>query len=133
MLKENELVDKSLLIKAIDHTGVGVTISNQILQDSPLIYINKGFENLTGFTKEEILGNNCRFLQGSNRNQAAIKVMRKAIEEEKSCEVELLNYKKNGEEFWNEVQLTPIFNNQGQLENYIGIQKDITARKRAEA
>ena len=58
--------------------------------------------------------------------------MRKAIEEEKSCEVELLNYKKNGEEFWNEVQLTPIFNNQGQLENYIGIQKDITARKRAE-
>ena len=69
MLKENELVDKSLLITAIDHTGVGVTISNQILQDSPLIYINKGFENLTGFTKEEILGNNCRFLQGSNRNQ----------------------------------------------------------------
>ena len=132
MLKVNDSIDKSLLMKAIDRSGVGVTISNQILPDEPLIYINEGFENLTGYSREEVLSTNCRFLQGSNKNQEAIKEMRKAINEEKSCEVELLNYKKNGEEFWNEVHLTPIFNKEGTLEYYIGIQKDITARKRAE-
>ena len=99
MLKVNDSIDKSLLMKAIDRSGVGVTISNQTLPDEPLIYINEGFENLTGYSREEVLTTNCRFLQGSNKNQEAIKEMRKAINEEKSCEVELLNYKKTGKNF----------------------------------
>lgn len=133
-MNTNDLaIDQSLLIKAIDQTGVGVVISDPKTKDNPLIYVNKGFEAITtGYTKEEILGKNCRVLQGCHRNQPALDEVRRAIKEEKSCEAELLNFRKNGEEFWNELTITPIFNAEGKLDYFIGIQRDVTVRKKAE-
>ena len=125
-------IDGTLLQKAIDQTGVGVVLSNPRLQGNPVIYINKGFEELTGYTANEVIGRNCRFLQGAQTKQEDVQKIRDAIREQRSCDVEILNYKKNGEPFWNELHLTPLFDEQGELEYFIGIQKDVTTRKQAE-
>ncbi|TSI02259.1 GGDEF domain-containing protein [Lysinibacillus sp. BW-2-10] len=122
--------DVSLLIKAINQTGVGVVISNPRLPGNPLIYVNKGFEDITGYCAEEVIGHNCRFLQGQRTKPEDVKLISRAIREQQPCEVELLNYRKNGELFWNELQITPIFDENNQLEYFIGIQKDVTARKK---
>ncbi len=122
----------TLLQKAIDQTGVGVVLSNPRLQDNPLIYVNKGFEEVTGYSADEVIGRNCRFLQGEQTKQEDVQIIREAIRAQRPCEVEILNYKKNGEPFWNELQLTPLFDKQGVLEYFIGIQKDVTVRKQAQ-
>lgn len=132
MNKMDQHIEGALLQKAIDQTGVGVVLSNPRLQDNPVIYINKGFEELTGYKANEVIGRNCRFLQGEQTKQEGVQKIRDAIREQSSCEVEILNYKKNGEPFWNELHLTPLFDEQGELEYFIGIQKDITKRKQAE-
>ena len=126
----NQPINEILILKAIDQTGVGVVISNPRLPDNPLIYINKGFEELTGYTAEEVVGRNCRFLQGDQTKQEGVQIIRESIRNEQPCEVEILNYKKNGEIFWNELHLTPLFDKDGDLEYFIGIQKDVTARKK---
>lgn len=125
-------INETLFQKAIDQTGVGVVLSNPRLPDNPLIYVNKGFEDVTGYSAQEILGSNCRFLQGDQTKQECVQIIREAIRNQCSCEVEILNYKKNGETFWNELQLTPLFDEHGELEYFIGIQKDVTARKLAQ-
>lgn len=122
----------TILQKAIDQTGVGVVLSNPRLEDNPIIYVSKGFEEITGYHADEVIGRNCRFLQGKQTKIEDTEKIRKAIKEQQSCEVEILNYKKNGEIFWNELLLTPIIDSDGELQYYIGIQKDITTRKQAE-
>lgn len=131
MIKEFN-IDLYLLIKAIDQTGIGVVISNPRLEGNPLIYVNKGFEEITGYASEDVIGKNCRFLQGDKKDQLGLELLRKAIRERTTCEVEIVNYRKNGEEFWNELQITPLFDADGQLEYFIGIQKDVTIRKKAQ-
>ena len=128
----NQQINGLLLQNAIDQAGVGIVISNPRSPDNPLIYVNKGFEDLTGYSANEAIGRNCRFLQGEQTKQEDVKKIGDAIRAQRPCEVEILNYKKNGETFWNELQLTPLFDEQGELEYYIGIQKDITARKQLE-
>lgn len=132
MKRMDRHIEGALLQKAIDQTGVGVVLSNPRLQDNPVIYINKGFEELTGYKANEVIGRNCRFLQGAQTKQEEVQKIRDAIREQSSCDVEILNYKKNGEPFWNELHLTPLFDEQGELEYFIGIQKDITKCKQAE-
>ena len=128
----NQHVEAVLLQKAIDYTGVGVVLTNPRLLDNPIIYVNKGFEEVTGYTAKDVIGQNCRFLQGEQTKPEDVQHIRDAIREQRSCEVEILNYRKNGELFWNELHLTPLFDERGDLEFLIGIQKDITARKQAE-
>ncbi len=100
--------------------------------DRPLIYVNDGFARLTGFSIEETLGSNCRFLQGPDTDPAAVKEIRDAIAEERYCEVELLNYRKDGTTFWNRLSITPVRNDVGQTTHFIGIQSDVTRRRLAE-
>lgn len=125
----NQTINELLIQKAIDQTGVGVVISNPRLPDNPIIYVNKGFEELTNYSADEVIGRNCRFLQGDQTKQEGVQIIRDALRNEQSCEVEILNYKKTGEKFWNELHITPIFDQQGNLEHFIGIQKDVTIRK----
>lgn len=128
----NQRIEATLLLKAIDHTGVGVVLTNPRLQDNPIIYVNKGFEEITGYLADDIIGHNCRFLQGEQTKQEDVQIIRNAIREQRPCELEILNYKKNGETYWNELHLTPLFDEYGELEYFIGIQKDITVRKQAQ-
>lgn len=110
----------------------GVTIADATRPDCPLIYVNHGFEKLTGYSAAQTCGTNCRFLQGKDTDPAAVEEIRRALREERECVVEILNYRKSGEPFWNRLSITPIRNAEGVVTHYIGIQSDVTARREAE-
>jgi PAS domain S-box-containing protein len=114
--------------KAIEASSVGIVIADAQLPDMPLIYINSAFEKMTGYSREETIGKNCRFLQGKNTSQATVDQLRKAIKEETNCTVILLNYHKNGTPFWNELTISPIYNLDNKLTHFVGIQNDVTTR-----
>ena len=109
----------------------GITISDARAEDYPLIYISPGFERMTGYTAEEVVGQNCRFLQNDDRDQPVLGQIRAAIEAGAECRVVLRNYRKDGALFWNELTLYPLHDGAGQLTHYVGIQRDITERKQA--
>ena len=110
----------------------GIVITDARQKDNPIIFFNKAFQNLTGYKRDEIIGRNCRFLQGTDRNQEGINKIRKAIKEGQSCRVEVRNYKKDGTLFWNEVSINPIHDSNGELTHFVGIQNDITQRVKSE-
>ena len=117
----------SVLKLALESSTTGIVIVDSTAPDQPLTYVNKAFEEITGYSKEFSVGKNCRFLQGPETSQKPINVMRKAIKKGESCKVILLNYKKNGTTFWNELSISPI-KEEGKLIGFIGIQEDITRR-----
>ncbi len=129
--KENE---KNLNLKseALQSAGNGIVISDALQKDFPIIYFNSAFQDLTGYSSEEILGNNCRFLQSDDRDQDGINKMRHAIKNGESCQITLRNYKKDGTLFWNDLSVTPIKDKNDVITHYIGIQNDITQRKKTE-
>lgn len=131
---ENLGVKEKLRLKerAMEEAPVGITISDAEQPDNPLIYVNDAFEALTGYTKAETVGRNCRFLQGEESDSDAVAVMREAIDRKEPMSVELMNYRKNGESFWNKIDIAPIRNEDGEATNYVGFQTDVTARKKAE-
>lgn len=132
MADDEPTADRSLKERALEEAPIGITISDPDRPDNPLIYINDSFEELTGYPRAETIGRNCRFLQGEDSDPEAIAEMREAIDEERPVSVELLNYRKDGEEFWNKVDIAPLRDDEGRVTNYVGFQTDITARKRAE-
>lgn len=116
----------------VDASNDGIVVAEREGDDHILIYVNAAFEQLTGYSKDEILYQDCRFLQNNDSDQAGIDEIRSAIAENKPCRVTLRNYRKDGSLFWNELSMTPVFNDDDQLTYYIGVQKDITARVEAE-
>lgn len=130
-------ISLELLKKAVDESNDGIVIAEQEGDDNILIYVNKAFERLTGFTAVDILYQDCRFLQSGDTDQEGLQVIRDAIKAERSGRAVLRNYRKDGSMFWNELSVSPVFNEEDQLRYYIGIQKDVTeqveALKRAEA
>ncbi|MHC3439541.1 bacterio-opsin activator domain-containing protein [Natrialbaceae archaeon A-gly3] len=124
--------DRALKERAIDETPVGVAISDPDREDNPLIYVNDAFQRITGYPFEEVVGQNCRFLQGQASDPETVDEMRTAIDEGRPVTVEVKNYRKDGTEFWNEVTIAPIEDGDGEVTHYVGFQNDITARKEAE-
>jgi PAS domain S-box-containing protein len=100
--------------------------------DKRISYVNTAFEKLTGYSQAEVIGRNCAFLQNDDRTQPEIEIMRKAIAARQTCHVTLRNYKKDGSMFWNEITISPVFDLDGQLRNFIGIASDVTDRRLAE-
>ena len=115
-----------LLKKAIDTANDGLVIAEQEGDDTILLYVNEAFERLTGYTEEDILYQDCRFLQGEDREQEARKTIRAAIEANQPCRVRLRNYHKDGSPFWNDLSITPIVNEEDGVTYYIGVQKDVS-------
>ncbi|MEG9434728.1 PAS domain S-box protein [Edaphobacter sp. HDX4] len=111
----------------------GISVASATRPDLPLIYVNPAFEVMTGYRLEEIAGLNCRFLQGEERDQPALTVLREAILAEREVVVILKNFRKDGTFFWNELSLSPIRNRDGELTHFVGIQTDVTARVEFEA
>ncbi|WP_222919917.1 bacterio-opsin activator domain-containing protein [Natrinema sp. SYSU A 869] len=124
--------DRIVKDRALKEAPVGVTISDPDREDNPLVYINEAYEEITGYGYDEVVGRNCRFLQGEDSDETAIAEMAAAIDEERPVTVELKNYRKDGTEFWNEVTIAPVRDGDGRVTNYVGFQNDITARKEAE-
>ena len=118
--------------RALSASAEGMTISDARLPDNPLIYANSGFERLTGYSVESIIGKNCRFLQGPGTDPTAAEEIRSALREQRECVVEILNYRKDGTPFWNRLSITPVRDADQKVTHYIGVQSDITARRNAE-
>ena len=121
-----------LLERAIAASSNGIIITDHRKPDNPIIYCNRAFESITGYSRTEVLGSNCRFLQGPDTDKEAIEKIRQAIVQEKDCLVVLKNYRKDGTPFWNELVISPVRDTNNCLTHFIGIQTDITARKQAE-
>lgn len=117
--------------RVIEEAPIGISIADVTRPDEPLVYINEGFTQLTGYTEEDILGQNCRILQGEETAAEPVAQMRNAIANRTSVCVELRNYRKDGTEFWNQVTLAPIPDDSG-VTYYVGFQQDITERKQYE-
>lgn len=114
--------------RALDSANNSILIVDAIKPDLPIIYCNEAFEKMTGYSKEEVYGKNCSFLQNEDRNQKEIDIMRNAIEKGQACSVTLRNYKKDGTLFWNQLNITPVQNADNELTHFIGVQNDITER-----
>ena len=126
--KTNKIVDIDLLKEAIACSSSGITIADLTLPGQPLVFINKAFEKITGYSSEESMGKNCRFLQGDDREQPERTIIQQAIQKGEHCEVVFRNYRKDGSMFYNELYLAPITNSDGETTHFIGIQNDVTER-----
>lgn len=115
--------------RAIESTSCGVVISDIQQNDNPLIYVNSGFENVTGYSRDEVLGKNCRFLQGEDTYQPQLDILRHAIKAHKDCKVVLRNYRKDGTMFYNELYISPVRSDDGNVTHFIGVQTDVTERE----
>ncbi|MDA0781797.1 MAG: PAS domain-containing protein [Rickettsiales bacterium] len=126
-LEVSEIMDR-----AISSTVEGITLSDVSSPDQPLVYVNGGFERMTGYGKDEILGKNCRFLQGNETDKNEVAKIRNAINLRQHCTIEFLNYKKNGEKFWNRLTVSPVSLPEDTKQYYVGVQCDITEIKVAQ-
>ena len=115
--------------QAIDDAPVGISIADPDQEDNPLIYLNDAFVEMTGYPRNEVLGRNCRFLQGENTDPDKVARIREAINAEEPVSVTLRNYRKDGTEFWNHLEIAPVRNDSDEVVNYIGFQQDATERK----
>lgn len=124
--------DFSLLLQALDASISGIILTDNRLPDNPIIYCNKAFETISGYQRNEIIGHNCRFLQKEDRDQKERETLRKAIRDGVSCIVDIRNYRKDGSLFYNELYMSPIKDDRGRVSYFIGVQNDVTRRKKAE-
>ena len=115
-----------VLSKILDSCVNGVTLADPDLEDMPIVYANKAFERMTGYGQAEIIGHNCRFLQGEDREQEARYQLRNAIDKSEPFEVTIRNYRKNGELFYNHLMISPLFDSNGKVIYYLGVQYDVT-------
>jgi PAS domain S-box-containing protein len=131
---ERKAYQRELKLKsqAMDKAPVGITITDPDREDNPMIYVNEGFEALTGYSEAEAVGRNCRFLQGEETRDEPVGEMQKAVEDARPVSVELRNYRKDGSGFWNRVSIAPVRDDDGTVTNYIGFQEDVTERKERE-
>lgn len=132
---EQQLAAQQLRLqeRAIQAARDAILITDATQPDNPVIFCNDAMQTMTGYTREEFVGRNCRFLQGDDRDQAAIAEVRNAIASGSPCHVVLRNYRKDGTLFWNELSLSPIHDEDGQLTHFVSIQNDLTDRKSIEA
>ncbi|MFY9627352.1 MAG: PAS domain-containing protein [Methylocystis sp.] len=121
-----------VLTQILDSCVNGVTLSDPDIEDSPLVYSNKAFEDMTGYAHDEVVGRNCRFLQGADRDQPELERLRVAISNKEPIEVTLRNYRKNGELFYNRLVVKPLFDNKGNLVYFLGVQYDVTRQIKAQ-
>jgi PAS domain S-box-containing protein len=120
---------QGVLSAAVLAAPTGIVVCDPNLPDCPVIYANPAFYRITGYSEEEVIGRNCRFLQGPGTNPRHIKALREAIENGKAINVEIVNHRKDGSRFVNELHLSPIFGEDGEVRYIFGIQHDVSARE----
>jgi PAS domain S-box-containing protein len=125
-------IDTNVLFTAIEASGTGIVISDCGLPDNPLIYVNDGFCQISGYSRDEVVGRNCRFLQGKFTDQAAVARLREAIAKRQSISVRLVNHRKDGTIFHNELHMSPVLDASGNATHFVGVQHDVSAQVAAE-
>lgn len=131
-LADNANTDFRLLAAALNASSNGVVITDHREPDEPIIYCNDAFELLTGYKRSDIIGHNCRFMQGDDRDQDSRTAIREALRKGEHCQVLIRNYRKNGKLIWNELVISPVKDKSGTITHFIGIQNDVTKRVVAE-
>ncbi|MBP5952645.1 PAS domain-containing protein [Pseudomonas iridis] len=125
------MINAELLKLMIEASNDGIVVAEQEGDENVLIYANQAFQRLTGYSSDDTLYQDCRFLQGDDRDQPGIVAIREAIKNFQPCRQIIRNYRHDGSAFWNELSITPVFNDADQLTYYIGIQKDVTVQVEA--
>ena len=120
------------LAAAVEATDLGIVITNPSLPDNQVIFVNPAFTRITGYRPDDVVGRNCRFLQGPDTDRRAKASMSEALSKGESVELEILNYRKDGQPFWNLIAINPVFDDAGQVRYFVGILNDVTAQKQSE-
>ncbi|GAA3222680.1 hypothetical protein GCM10017691_09000 [Pseudonocardia petroleophila] len=114
--------------RAVVATEMSFTITDPRQPDDPLIWVNPSFTRLTGYSYEDVVGRNCRLLQGPNTDRATVERIADALSRREPFTSVLLNYRKDGSAYWNQVSISPVFDGAGELINFVGVQNDVTER-----
>jgi PAS domain S-box-containing protein len=122
----------NIFFAAVEMTRMPMIITDPRQPDNPIVFANGAFFDLTGYTDEDVLGRNCRLLQGPDTDRRTVDELRQAIAEERAIAVDILNYKKDGKPFWNALFLGPIFDRDGTLLYFFASQMDISERRSTE-
>jgi PAS domain S-box-containing protein len=129
-ITQDGLLDRgNIFFAAVEMTRMPMTVTDPRQPDNPIVFANNAFFDLTGYSNEETIGRNCRFLQGPETDQRTLDEVRQAIREERAVAVDILNYKKDGKPFWNALFIGPIFDQDGELLYFFASQMDITERR----
>jgi PAS domain S-box-containing protein len=115
--------------RATHEAPVGITITDPSRDDNPMIYVNDAFVEMTGYPREAAVGRNCRLLQGENTDPERVAEIREAIDSQEPISTELRNYRKDGTEFWNHLEIAPVRDATGSVVNWVGFQQDVTNRR----
>ncbi len=122
-----------VLAAAFEGAGMPMLVTDPGLPDHPIVHVNDAFLELTGYAREEVVGRNCRFLQGPATDPRAVAMIRAGLAERRTITTTLLNYRKDGTAFWNQLSISPVFDGEGELVSFVGVQTDVTERVRVEA
>ena len=117
-------LDKAALLSA-EEREKSVVITNPARPDNPMIFVSDEFEKQTGYSAEESLGKNCRFLQGPETDPATVQAIRAALRDKKEITVDILNYRKDGTKFWNRLRIRPLYGEDGKVMFFAGAQNPI--------
>ncbi|WYL98481.1 MAG: PAS domain S-box protein [Gloeotrichia echinulata CP02] len=134
-ITQRKLIEEGLRLRdrAIAASSNGIVIADATMSDGPIIYVNPAFEQMTGYSSTEVIGQNFRLLPGADINQLELQQLSTAMQQGQGCTLVFESYRKDGTLFWNELNISPVYDtNNGELTHYIGIQTDITERKQAE-
>jgi PAS domain S-box-containing protein len=131
-ISDPEAYLQALRERAVIATDITFTITDPREADNPLVWVNPSFTRVTGYEADEVVGRNCRFLQGPATDPAAVARIRAAIQEGRTHTTTLLNYRKDGTAFWNQLSISPVFDGSGALVSFVGVQTDVTERVRVE-
>ncbi|MFZ0266128.1 PAS domain-containing protein [Caulobacter sp.] len=123
---------RELALIALERTRMPMIVTDPRQADNPIVLANQAFLNLCGFTARDVIGSNCRFLQGPQTDPAGVRALDAAIAAGEEASVELLNYRRDGSTFWNQIWISPIHDDAGKLLYFFGSQLDVSERHRVD-
>lgn len=126
------MINAKLMQMVINASNDGIVIAEREDREKPLIYVNPAFERMTGYALDDILYQDCRFLQAGDRDQPGLMAIREALDSGGSCREIVRNYRKDGTHFWNELSLSTVYNEADKQTYFVGVQKDVTTQVKAQ-
>lgn len=128
----HELGEGDPFAAAVRGTRMPMVITDPAKEDNPIIFVNQAFQDLTGYSREEVVGQNCRMLQGPETDRDAVRAIHKAVAEGHNIAIDILNYRKDGSTFWNALYLSPVRGRDGSIQFFFASQLDVTDRVEAQ-